>query len=156
MVDVIDEVETIKQLLDGGSRWDTTIVAKPSIQVIYNWGKFPSPGIGIYQIDAVPNKDSYGAGKREDKDWRVTIDMRALSRGVVKLYEKAVRKIVQEYSVTIDTVTLTAGPNVGYTNPFKQLWEQPAKDLSDRRKGTHRITIDVLLQDFGITLPTSP
>lgn len=150
-----DASETVAQLLNDGDRWDTSIVAKPEqIKAIYLWPKMPNPGIGCYEPElSVVDKSSYGAGKREDRDDFVTIDIRTLDRENCKLYEKAVRQIIQEFSTTIGTITLTSD----FDNVYKHIWEDNRQDLSDRRFADgNRITIKIRLQRFGVIIATLP
>ncbi len=157
MVDIIDAPETLSQLLSGGGRWDTGIIAKPTqIKAIYGvWTKLPIPGVYVYQITDNPDFASYGAAERQDRDTRLTVDIRALNRQQMKLLEKACLDIIQTYRNIIGGITIATVDSVTYTNPYNRLYEHTdgVKDHSNRKTHSHRETFDVYLQTIGIILP---
>lgn len=157
MVDIIDGPETLAQLLRDGGRWDTNISAKPDqIKAVYGvWTKLPIPGIYIYQIADNPDFSSYGAAERQDRDTRLTVDIQALNRQMMKLFEKACLDVIQTYRNTIRDITLSTVDSVTYTNPYNRIYEHTdgIKDHSNRKIKSHWETFDVYLQTVGIILP---
>jgi len=148
--DVIDPVQFVKNLISDNYssvasyslNTDTPFIVNGYFQRKFKFAN-RSGGIFVYQISDI-TKYNYGARKRADEVWRLSIDFMFKSRNYMLSNVKAIRRIL-EVNANVRSVT----PESGYVNNYNLLYEVSAKDMTNKFDNFHRYIIDVELTLLG-------
>lgn len=155
--DIIDSVEFVKDIIKDNyasvasftQNSDTPRIVNGYFQKKFNFARY-SGGIWVYEpMTGITKYNNYGARKRKDIVWSLSIDIMFKSRNYMLSNVTAIRRILE-----VNSNVRKIPPASGYVNCFNLLYEVSHKEKTNKFDNTHRFILDVELTGLGIVRAT--